>query len=1241
MARILLSQNEGLNIASDNAQIVGAAGVETVVLFDQNALFKVDGVKVDQNVERVEIEAATSAYKFQAAGNVLKVFGADDKLVFEIPVNTSGTQTIAFGSGSAVVKFETSGANAGKVTVGGVAVGVTAAALPGVTVNAADASTHGAPVTPPAPVGQTFNLTVAADAVTGTAQGDTIIASDGGAFGFTPTLSAGDNLNGGAGVDTLLVATAGGAAYSGFTATNIEVLDATSDAVQTFDLSGTTGLQTVKSTNSSAATFFNQVTSLVDLEVVNLTNSAAGSNVTVQYQAPVIAGAADSMKVMLSGSNAQNITIGNTAVANAGIETVNMSSAGTNSTVAALNTNLTTLNFSGDKDVVIGAALNNTVTTINAATATGGLRVATNTANALTFTGGAGDDQVAFAANTLTLADTVVGGLGNDRIVATQANLMASASKVSGVEYVRVSDTLTGVQGADNAVNFKGSAFADANRIELAAGYNNARIDNLSATLNRVDVLNDATPTIFNALGVVTTTGSNIGTLQLEDAGTSATADTFTIGLGSDVAPRFVGATFQNAVSNAHVNAELTSGSTEVLNIISRGTASTTTGITGGGVAADTNTLNVSAGTVNINTVNISGVEDLTLTVAASSIGTINASTATGNLNLTGVTFAATGPTTVTTGTGNDTVSGSAGADTVNTGAGDDTVFGSAGKDTITVGEGADTVVYSALVQSNAANTDTITDFASGVDIIDIRGLGATTFVGTQATFALAQGALPAGGSAAPAAVFQADANTLWVDLDRNGTLDANDFRVVMSGVNSLAATSVRLASGNNITLTAPAAVLDGINPAVNAVDTATLLVPTATTPFGDTINTTVANLNGSTINGLAGTDTLVITNQVTANVALGAGGAGGTLTNIENVTLQQGSTANVTIFNGANVATTANAPAIVTLGTGGQTFTGSAGNDQVATAAAPGNDTINTGAGNDQITVQGVANATVNAGAGDDTVAMVALGATPLTSADTLNGGDGTDALIIAGNSAGSTDLNNVTNFETIAIFGNAVASTYTTVDSLVAAGATLGVGAAAAGAAITFNGAAETNGSFSIVGSGFADTITGGAGADFIFGGGGADILVGGAGADTFAFAATAATNGADTITGFTTADRLDFTAFEATANSPIVATEAGILAAANGSVFVITDIDGSIALAGGAAAGDLLSLTAVANLFAPAGVAGDNMVVIIQDGTSGNSNIYYVDNGATAPVAAAEVALVGTLTGFLGSITDAMIV
>lgn len=144
-----------------------------------------------------------------------------------------------------------------------------------------------------------------------------------------------------------------------------------------------------------------------------------------------------------------------------------------------------------------------------------------------------------------------------------------------------------------------------------------------------------------------------------------------------------------------------------------------------------------------------------------------------------------------------------------------------------------------------------------------------------------------------------------------------------------------------------------------------------------------------------------------------------------------------------------------------------------------------------------------VSAGVGDDTIYFgnFALAApnTNLTSTDTVDGGAGVDILTYYGGIlVGTNAFDNVTNIEEI-VFGAATTS-ITTVDALVAAGASLFVNAANLGAlqTLTWNGNLETDGAFSVVGGAGADVITGGAGNDTIAGDAGLDSIVGGGGDD-----------------------------------------------------------------------------------------------------------------------------------------------
>jgi len=165
--------------------------------------------------------------------------------------------------------------------------------------------------------------------------------------------------------------------------------------------------------------------------------------------------------------------------------------------------------------------------------------------------------------------------------------------------------------------------------------------------------------------------------------------------------------------------------------------------------------------------------------------------------------------------------------------------------------------------------------------------------------------------------------------------------------------------------------------------------------------------------------------------------------------------------------------------------------------------------------------------GAGDDIVQMgVSFFGPDLNATDQINGGGGSNnQLVLAGDySAGITfGATMITNIQTITLSPDSptgVASyNITTNDGNVAAGQTLTIdGSALVFPAetntIVFNGSAETNGSFDIIGGVAADTLIGGAQADTIEGGPGNDILTGGGGANTFVY--TSSDYGGDNTLG-----------------------------------------------------------------------------------------------------------------------------
>ena len=123
--------------------------------------------------------------------------------------------------------------------------------------------------------------------------------------------------------------------------------------------------------------------------------------------------------------------------------------------------------------------------------------------------------------------------------------------------------------------------------------------------------------------------------------------------------------------------------------------------------------------------------------------------------------------------------------------------------------------------------------------------------------------------------------------------------------------------------------------------------------------------------------------------------------------------------------------------------------------------------------------------------------------SGDVVDGGEGTDTFSFSGGltaTLGGGSVSNITNFEILLL----LSGTYnlTLANAFLDAGETLTVNAASLAAleVLSFNGAAETNGSFTIVAGAANDSLTGGSGNDVLNGGSGADSMTGGIGNDTY---------------------------------------------------------------------------------------------------------------------------------------------
>jgi hypothetical protein len=671
----------------------------------------------------------------------------------------------------------------------------------------------------PAIGSQSFTLTTGPDGFSGTANSDLFIASD-------ATLSSADVLDGAGGSDVLRYASSGttGTNESGFSTTGIETAQVTADDTggTTFDVTGMSGLTTIANNNSSANLSFTGLGSIAAVEM----ESVSGGNTTVTYKDAALSGLADAQTITLNG-NANNagiaastLSIGDTS--GDGLETLNIATTGAASLLADLVTGAATVNVTGDKNLSIGSTgvLLDGATTVNASAFTGNLSVvldSNGTAKDVTVTGGAGDDTANFSAG-FEADDVFTGGEGIDTLGLTNAIATGTpGGSTTDVEQLSISDAGTGTIDMDN--------FSGVTKVIYDAGI----------TAGATATVDDAASGITVEVDVANATGSLVVDLKTDGSSDTATVVLDDIGAGE-------GLTLLSVEDAETLTIEADDDTTD-------GTGTLTIAAL---TATDATAINLSGDAA----VTITGTNDPATPVLA----TLDASAMTDGLTISGTNFAA-GGATIKLGSGNDVfnVATSSGADTFDLTAG-----------------GNDRIVYTTLAQSDSGDTDTIKGFTAGSDDIDLRTFvqaidTSSEFGGTFSSFALAQGALSGGkDNTGVLAVFQADASTLWVDVDDNGTLDAQDFRVVLEGVTKLEASDLALATAG-VTFTANT---NGFNTATAANSTQN----NAVTNENDTINATAAQLAGATIDGLQGTDTLNITSG-TAAVDLSGATA---LTNVE-----------------------------------------------------------------------------------------------------------------------------------------------------------------------------------------------------------------------------------------------------------------------------------------------------------------------------------------------------------------------
>ena len=126
----LFLKNETVTVKNGTtADSYGATGTKETLVVAAGAT-----VTADQNIERIELSGASSAYTYSVAGNVVTVkLGTVAVATYTV---ANGDKTIAFADGSATLVFTKLDA----VTLGGQAIATTSTALTGITLNKTDVS---------------------------------------------------------------------------------------------------------------------------------------------------------------------------------------------------------------------------------------------------------------------------------------------------------------------------------------------------------------------------------------------------------------------------------------------------------------------------------------------------------------------------------------------------------------------------------------------------------------------------------------------------------------------------------------------------------------------------------------------------------------------------------------------------------------------------------------------------------------------------------------------------------------------------------------------------------------------------------------------------------------------------------------------------------------------------------------------------------------------------------------------
>jgi len=740
------------------------------------------------------------------------------------------------------------------------------------------------------------------DIIDGGAGADTITSSGGNdnikggagndTFVFTTTLTKDDVIDGGDGTDTLSVTALDAVSLVGVT--NVETLSFSGSATvssdlsfDTIDISSATGDAVTFATGYTKATTVKVAAgdSVINSAKLNLTVTGLATNFETA-DSTIVTGSStatnDSVSITADGStvdtrslitNVNTITVVDGGDSITGVEsstnnlsgddfTINLTSYATALTLdaSALDAankddnggdgKITEADASAEKLVITGASS-------KALTATGGgsndtIVGSSDSAAGDTLKGGDGADTFSMGVGNLTYLDTIDGGAGTDIITVAQDVSDVDFMNVTNIETLTIDENGTSINTLGAYVNNSGLATVNLDPTHAAT----IRANGTSGNINYV-VTNSVTDTLEDVqAGLGDDTLTVTGTVQLK------ANDTFNGGAGTDT-----------VLINNSGAATIIANLANITNVEKIVVKDNDGGDTVGSEDADAISITIDGAGSGLGTDNGVDNADVALEIDASVITDSNDAVTyiLSDIGDKDYSF------TVKDGAGNadytgsgvvDTVFGYAGDDVISTGAGDDVVDGGTGADTITGGTGQDTLTGGAgkdifkfalgSSETTTAKPDTITDFSTGNDTvrISLTTAGSTYDFTNKGTATDASSTIEKLSSVKGQYVFNTTKNSVVLDADGNGLIQAGDYEVKLTGITSLAdadiAFDIQTATGTADTITTG-----------NANDTIVLhkADDAVTAGKGDDIVTLdLTYASATVIAGGEGTDTIAVT---------------------------------------------------------------------------------------------------------------------------------------------------------------------------------------------------------------------------------------------------------------------------------------------------------------------------------------------------------------------------------------------